>query len=110
VAFSSIPDRPTRARQFAKIVHLISFNAGKINEVRHLDKVRSLASCLTCELFYGVGDFVGKTVDIRTDVGYVLLCNEDRNILEQDYTELLRLQPDILDIISTGNDADCRNV
>jgi len=39
-----------------------------------------------------------KTVDIRTDSGYVLLVHEDPEVLERDYRRILELQRTMFDV------------
>ena len=45
-----------------------------------------------------IGDEVEKTVDIRTDCGYVLLINEDPALLESDYRVITALQKTMFEV------------
>jgi len=44
------------------------------------------------------GEVLVKTVDIRTDSGYVLLVHEDPEVLERDYRRILELQRTMFDV------------
>mmetsp|Transcript_3744 Transcript_3744/g.5113 ORF Transcript_3744/g.5113 Transcript_3744/m.5113 type:complete len:186 (+) Transcript_3744:143-700(+) len=45
-----------------------------------------------------VGDRVSKTVDIRTDSGYVLLCNDNNAQLQSDFEYIIQLQKTMFDV------------
>mmetsp|Transcript_8189 Transcript_8189/g.11263 ORF Transcript_8189/g.11263 Transcript_8189/m.11263 type:complete len:218 (+) Transcript_8189:489-1142(+) len=80
------------------IVHLVSYSEGVIREVRHLDLIRSLPSLVLLDMPLDVGDRVSKTVDIRTDSGYVLLCNDNNAQLQSDFEYIIQLQKTMFDV------------
>ena len=45
-----------------------------------------------------VGDRVCKTVNIRTDSGYVLLCHDNDAQLQSDFEYIIKLQPTMFDV------------
>jgi hypothetical protein len=45
-----------------------------------------------------VGDKVCKTVNIRTDSGYVLLCHDNDAQLQSDFEYIIKLQPTMFDV------------
>ena len=49
-----------------------------------MDAIERLGSVIHTELFNNIGEHIEKTVNIRTDCGYVLLCG-DKNTVEKDY-------------------------
>jgi glutathione synthase/RimK-type ligase-like ATP-grasp enzyme len=93
--FNAIPQRPTLTCN-GMIVHLISTCEGKLARFCRLNELHELKSVLDYEFFYGIGSQVKKTVDITTDSGYVLLCNEDRKAFDDDFEKLKELQFDFL--------------
>lgn len=97
--FSRIPVRPPPLLKQGRIVHLIGFVDGKVSKIRHLSRIRSMESHLASELFVNVGDETCKTVDIRSDVGYVLLCHNDPATVLANYIELTEtLQKQLLNV------------
>ena len=96
--FEKIPPRPTSLLARGRIVHLISFVSGEITKIKHLDTLKSLPSLLEYKLEIEVGEEAYKTVDIRTDCGYVLLCNENAAIERADYEHILKFQPFMIEV------------
>jgi len=88
------------------IVHLVSYSEGVIREVRHLDLIRSLPSLVLLDMSLDVGDRVSKTVDIRTDSGYVLLCNDNNAQLQSDFEYIIQLQKTMFDVEDEVDEMD----
>lgn len=80
------------------IVHLVSRQEGVITAVNHLDTIRALPSVLHVEVPLNVGDVLVRTVDIRTDAGYVLLAHDDEDVLSADYKRVLELQDSLFEV------------
>ncbi len=80
------------------IVHLISLKEGVITKINHLDRIKNLQSVIYTHLEYQVKDKLVKTVDIRTDCGYILLAHKDRKVLEDDYETIVNLQPTLFEV------------
>jgi len=97
-SFRTLPRRPDRLLKHGMIVHLVSYSEGVIREVRHLDLIRSLPSLVLLDMPLDVGDRVSKTVDIRTDSGYVLLCNDNNAQLQSDFEYIIQLQKTMFDV------------
>lgn len=55
------------------------------------------------------GDEVVKTVDIRTDCGYVLLQHDDEDVVRADYNRIITLQKTMLEI-EESNEEDLPHV
>jgi hypothetical protein len=72
-----------------------------ISAVRHLDEIRALPSVHLLEVPLAVGDVLVKTVDIRTDAGYVILMHDDEEVLRSDYERILELQDTIFEVLPT---------
>jgi len=68
-----------------------------VKRVNHLEEIRTLPSLMRFELNCEEGDEIVKTVDIRTDCGYVLLYHSDPDVERRDYETVLRLQPTMID-------------
>lgn len=91
--FEVVPRIPTSSPiSHGRILHLVSFFEGQITSIHHLDQIRSLPSVKILHLPLEVGDPLVKTVDIRTDCGYVVLIHEDEQVIEQDYQMIVELQ------------------
>ena len=61
-----------------------------------MDKIEELKSVIHTELFGDIGEYVERTVDIRTDCGYILLCGDD-SVVKSDYKKITNeFQPEIL--------------
>ncbi len=70
------------------IVNLISKHEGKIIENNIQKKISMLPSFkfLVCKL--NTGDFIHKTIDLLTRVGYVYLMHDDIDVIEKDYSQI----------------------
>ena len=73
--FDSLPSRPNRIQAEGVIIHLISLKEGKILNINHIDIIKQLSSVIYIRMEYNIGDSLIKTVDIRTDCGYILLSH-----------------------------------
>ena len=83
------------------IVHLISVVEGTVKRINHLEEIESLPSFVGIELSYSVGDGIVYTRDIRTDSGYVLLCNDSDEQLQEDFRRVVELQYTMFDVVIT---------
>lgn len=96
-SFVKIPDKPpTTLIEKGKIVHLISSKEGNLVDVNFIEEIREMKTVIHAEVFNEIGEHVEKTVDIRTDSGYVLLCGSEQSVAE-DYNRIVNeLQGEIL--------------
>lgn len=107
--FAALPDRPASFPGRGLILHLVSFKEGRVVEVRHADTLKDLRSSLHVSLDVAPGAEVVKTVDIRTDCGYVLLAHKDANVVSSDYDYIVNtLQPDLFVIEEDVRDEEER--
>ena len=67
------------------IYFTVQHKEGKVVSINHIKDIEALPSVKKCQLFYDVGDTVQKSVDIRTDSGYVLLYHKDAQQLRDDF-------------------------
>lgn len=105
-AFDAIPDRPPPlTKSFGLIVHLVSFKRGIIKSIHHIEEIQSLPSALKISMTYSEGDQLLQTVDIRTDAGYVLLANNDPDVLKADYRQVVQWQRTMFEVVG-DDDAD----
>ena len=82
------------------IVHLISVVEGTVSRINHLEEIESLPSFVGIELSYDVGDAIIRTRDIRTDSGYVLLCNDSNEQLQEDFRRVVELQYTMFEVMA----------
>ena len=80
------------------IVHLISPVEGTVSRINHEDEIRSLPSFIYMHLEPEVGGPIVRTVNIRTDSGYVLLQHADAEVVEADYRRVCELQSTIFEV------------
>jgi hypothetical protein len=97
--FAQIPLFPVARKKYGMIIHLISVVQGKIISIHHIDVIKSLPSYLSIELSYEINDDIVLTTDIRTDSGYVLLYNENDDILQLDYEKVCALQYTMFEVL-----------
>jgi len=97
--FAALPPRPAPFAGRGIIVHLVSFQQGTVAAVRHADTISDLRSCLHLSVDYEPGMRLVKTVDIRTDCGYVLLAHKDAQVVAADYDFICsRLQRELFEL------------
>ena len=53
-----------------------------------IEEISKMSTVLHAEIFSEIGEYVEKTVDIRTDCGYVLLCGADDDV-NDDYAHII---------------------
>ena len=89
----------SKPRVFATIVHLVSFVEGEVVAIDGivLEEIENLPSVLAMEIYdhFSVGNRIGKTIDIRSDSGWVHLMNDDENQFISDYNRIVELMPSI---------------
>ena len=79
-------------------MHLTNSRPGVVENISHEDEIRSLPSVLSLHLEAAVGDAIAKTVDIRTDSGYVLLQHDDDAVVQMDFDRIVQLQHTIYEV------------
>lgn len=96
-----LPCIPTR-RMKGAMVHLSCFVSGTLRSVneRALHEISQMESVIDLEIygqFLQVGNQLEKTIDIRTDCGWVQLVNPsgDRECFERDFQRIVELMPTI---------------
>ncbi len=87
----------SKPRAFAAIVHLVCYVEGVVvaldSEV--LEEIENLPSVLAMEVYdhFAVGSRIKKTIDIRSDSGWVHLMNDDEEQFIADYNRIVDLMP-----------------
>jgi predicted ATP-grasp superfamily ATP-dependent carboligase len=99
-----LPHIPTR-RMKGAMVHLSCFVSGKLKSVneRALYEIQQMESVLDLEVygyFLQVGNQLEKTIDIRTDCGWVQMVNPsgDSESFERDFQRIVELMPTIFEV------------
>ena len=85
-------------------MHLISKKEGTVLKINHEEELNDMESVKYVAIEPKVGSAVVKTVNIRTDSGYVLLENTDPIAIERDYNRILTLQETLFEV--EENDAE----
>uniref|UniRef100_A0A7S2SAY9 ATP-grasp domain-containing protein n=1 Tax=Mucochytrium quahogii TaxID=96639 RepID=A0A7S2SAY9_9STRA len=83
VAFDELPVVPTR-KLFGRVVFMVSYESGYINELPGLEMTKSLESYVQMNFSYKTGDFCNVTIDMFTATGIVLLMHESSQQVEDD--------------------------
>lgn len=96
LAWNEIPERPFTTACGA-VVHLVCFQEGELVEIREeiLNEIESLPSVYAMEIYdhFQIGNHIDKTVNIRSDCGWVHLINDDQDQFKRDYDRIVELMP-----------------
>ncbi len=97
-----LPQIPSK-RMKGAMVHLSCFVDGKLQSVNDsaLKEIQQMKSVMDLEVygyFLEVGNQIQKTIDIRTDCGWVQLVNPDAGAFEKDYNRIVTLMPTIFKV------------
>lgn len=97
LVWDSLPDLPV-TRAYGAIVHLVSHTEGTLTgiNVQALEEIEEMSSVLAMELYpqyTTIGEHIEKTVDIRTDSGWLHIMNDDPNQFKSDYDRIVDLMP-----------------
>jgi len=97
--FEAVPNRPS-LRYHGMIVNLACFVEGTVSEIHHIAEIEQLESVQAMEIYPGfdVGQTIRRTVDIRSDCGWVHLVNESEDDMMCDYQKICEWMPTIFDI------------
>ncbi len=98
IKFQSLPIYPVKKKSAGLILHLISHKEGLVTAINHLDEINELASVILVDLDIEIGQNIVKTVDIRTDFGYVLLCHESEEQVANDFNRIVQLQQTMIEV------------
>ncbi|GMI08425.1 hypothetical protein TrVE_jg9213 [Triparma verrucosa] len=91
--FESMPAYP-KLKKGGIIVHLQCNVEGRVKKLKGLEEIENLPSTVEVDYFYddfGVGCNVRVTESIRTDCGFVIMINDDKEELERDYERICEL-------------------
>jgi hypothetical protein len=95
--WDSLPEVPS-LRMNGATAHLVSYASGRLKQVhiQHLEEINNMQSVLEMEVYpeyLTEGEEIRKTIDIRSDAGYVLMVNDDEAALRRDYERIVELMP-----------------
>ena len=97
-----LPHIPAK-RMNGQMVHLSSFVSGRLRSVNEeaLMEIQQMESVVDLEVygyFLQPGNPIRKTVDIRTDCGWVQMVHPDSQIFQRDFNRIIELMPTIFDM------------
>jgi len=96
LVWSNLPDLPV-SRAYGAIVHLVCHVEGVIVEVHEnvIEEIKCLPSVVAIEVYpeFSVGSHVERTINIRSDSGWVHLISDDEDQFQQDYNQIVELMP-----------------
>ena len=92
--WENIPDLPT-TRLYGAIVHLVSHVKGVVESlnVDALEEISSQESVVAMEVYPEIGQPVEKTIDIRSDAGWIHLIHPSQPTFLEDYNRIIELMP-----------------
>jgi len=90
--WETIPALPN-IRTNGAVIHLVSFVEGIIQDFYGLDIIENLESVQYQKIYKEIGNFIEKTVDIRTDAGFIHLINDNEDTFQKDYRIIVDLMP-----------------
>ena len=107
VRWDDVPTLPS-TRAHGAIVHLVSHVEGRISGINFdvLAEMESLPSVVDMHVypqFMEVGNEIERTVDIRTDSGWIHLLSPDGDEFEADYGRIVELQRGMFDVEEETN-------
>jgi hypothetical protein len=113
-----IPVFPRSASSIhGKIVHLFSFQSGRIEEIPHLSALHSLPSVKSVYFPLQPGDIVSSSISQQprqrrkiSSYGFVILINTDRERLEADEKTITALQRNMFVVSSSFSGENITNV
>jgi len=100
--WDELPQLP-QTRAFAAVVHLVCYEEGLLVAIRHdvLEEIGSLPSVYAMEIYdhFEVGGHIEKTIDIRSDSGWVHIINDDEEQFQHDYDRIVELMPLMFEVV-----------
>jgi len=84
-SWEGTPDYPVLSDWFATKVDLVSRVDGILRDLPKIKDVRALPSFVKIDLMVKIGERMRPTIDCITTPGSVLLCNQDKIKLEEDF-------------------------
>ncbi|CAM9221152.1 unnamed protein product [Ectocarpus sp. 8 AP-2014] len=97
--FDALPRVPPTGKdsRYGRVVHLVSYVEGALERIFHEEEIRSLESFAGIDVYAdpknGGSGHVKKTIDIRSDAGWVRLVHDDEEVVERDYRRMVELMP-----------------
>ena len=110
--WDGLPDLPV-TRAYGAIVHLVSHSEGILAglNIPALEEIEQMESVLAMELYphyTAIGENIEKTVDIRTDSGWLHIMNDNPVNFKADYDRVVELMPHMFLVEEEGgNGGDC---
>lgn len=99
--WDKVPKTPTPDLHGA-VVHLVCSVEGKIGAVNEkvLEEIQNLPSVRAMEIYeqFSKGRTVKRTVDIRSDCGWVHMIHDDEWQFKEDYDKIVELQKDMFEV------------
>ncbi|GMH71354.1 hypothetical protein TrRE_jg3914, partial [Triparma retinervis] len=89
-----------------RIVHLSCNREGTLRRVSHLERIRRMESVVKVEVYEDVeeGKGIAKTVDIRSEKGWVHMLHDDEEVLERDFVKVMELMETMFEVEEGGEE------
>jgi hypothetical protein len=99
LTWDMVPDTP-RLLSPGRIVHLSAGKEGTLRRINHLEKIRKMESVVKVEVYEDVEDGKGitKTVDIRSEKGWIHMMHDDEELVEREYKVILELMETVFEV------------
>jgi hypothetical protein len=89
--FYALPERPAKLMAHSMEACLVNTTEGHLESIPGIDEVRKLESFVADEIKVDIGGFMPITVDFITSPGSIMLCHEDKEVLERDQEKIHEL-------------------
>jgi len=95
-SWDDLPVTPTLKLNGA-IIHIICYQEGNVVDLSGVEEIQEQSSVLAMEIYppYLVGNYVTKTVDRRSEAGWLRLVHADEKIFLEDYERVMILMKDL---------------
>ena len=108
LVWDSLPDLPV-TRAYGAIVHLVCHTEGVLESVnaQAFREIEGMSSVLAMDLYpqyTTIGERIEKTVDIRTDSGWLHMMNDDPHQFKTDYDRIVDLMPHMFVVEEDGDE------
>jgi len=94
--WSLLPRVPV-PRAYGSVIHLVCHAEGKVVDIKGIEELENLESVRAMDIYpsFFVGNEVRKTIDIRSDAGWVHVVHDDEERFSADYDKVVSLMKDM---------------
>lgn len=95
---SDISKAPSKNNKFAMSVYFISKKSGTLQTLGPFEKITSLKSYRSHDIYAQIGKHMPKTTDLGSSPGQVFLVNDRQDALQEDYLQVRKIENELFKI------------